>query len=546
MFEDISERLTELASNSGSEEMMSIASHAGEKLTEDHKRNIAVVADAYAKRTIARLVEDVTGIKVPMDILPEGSAPVLISFKYAENAAPPTVEECVEGEYAYTIVSFTGGAEVLKESDISTWCGVDLKVIKENSLEDTDYLFLLTNATMALPMYELDWLRETVAKVFGCDRTAIAVYNLDLLNTDEDVEAVMEGLASRTAKVSGDIRILGDAAQLAGEVTAVASIPELGEKRGRSILRNAVDAMEKYVDGQLVMGGIDLEKLRAGVEKIERERKNIELSGKVTVENTVENLYERLRYEIVNAAGEYNNELVENITRKLNASGDPAADAERVPEYLKSAWHTFERRADKRISDRNEEISLELSGQIEQDCRSLLRLIEIPELEKVISERLDTSLSVPTGGTKSEKEERTKLNDKLIKGGVYAVSFILALSHPVLGIGAMIAESTSGFVSKRLFGVGGKTDDKERLTALIREVERTCGEIKKQVVNSVNESIGNVSGEAKENVGRVYIQVIGTLVKEIESTAKKVESVKARQEELGALARNISEIRSSL
>lgn len=547
---DIVEQICQLASASGDAQIIRLADSARRTLARKHRRSIALVSDAYARRDMLRLAGEVTGLEVPVGVLPESDMPVCILFT-AGDGAPQVDEQTTllpDGtEYAYTRLTFSGRSEYLGSADLSVWCGVELAALGRELLEELDYVFLLTNATQAMPMSERDWLRETVTKYFGCDRAAVAIYNMDLMNSDEDAAAVTEAVAQHAGKISGDIRPCGDVEGLAGAIRAAAGDPGLEEKRVRSIAANCLDAIQARINEEMSMGGVDLEKLKTGAEKIERERRALEASSKMAVEGVVDNLYARVRYELINAASDYSDELVESVSSRLEQSDSVEDDVRRIPAYLEAAWTSFEVSADQRVCQRNEEISQELSRQIELDCRSLLKYMDIPELENAIVRKLSFRVAGEESPESGDMPEETKrgVSDKLIKGGIFAVTFVLAMAHPVLGLGVAVAEATKGLVSKTVFGIDPGNTEKLR-TEAIAQLKVSCSDIKKQVVASINASIDDVSEQARANVVRVYGEVIDKLVEEVAAQVRRVGELKARQAELSAMTEKLAQIRAAL
>ena len=545
MFERIIDILTTAAGQSGIDKIQDAVARAKDMAAVDSIPNIVFVSDSYGKKELLRIVSCLCEETLNTNVIPDGDVPVSVSFAYGDDITIATESISVENtskiqQCDITKINYGLQKAILKDLTITLYCGIDLKQLNNIVFDSADYLFLLTNATMALPMSEKDWIKENVARFYDYDRFAVVLYNAALLNTDEDFASVCENIELITKKINPVLTFCRDYAELHMCVNAVpASAAELEQKRKRAILRNCLNYASELIHEQLEACNIDIDKLKSAVDKVEAERKSVEIAGKIAVKNIIEKLYENLRFEIVNAANDYNDDVYNSIARRLADSKNLSGDLKNVQSYLESAWKNFESKTDSRIAEENEVISQKLAEQIEIDCGKLIKVIDIPGMDIFLPEAT-YYLQVKTAWYAAEEEEIKK--QKMISKGVLAATIALTVfGHPLLGISAF-----AGSKIYEHFSGKGKINSLDSKQELLAEIKASCDEIMKGVIQQISVTIESAKQQAQENIAKVYGEIIESLVESIGQSVEKVENVKDNIVSLQGISDMLEEARQSL
>ena len=145
MYSDVLEKICVLTQKIANEQLNAVVEELKRKLQEKHRFKILVVSDCYGKDAILKIMENIRNS--------------------AEDVVDPSID-LIETNDAENLKMLS--QEFLKNNNkITYWCAQDIRQLEERIITEYDFLFLFTNATMALSQKEKNWLKEVVNPFFG-------------------------------------------------------------------------------------------------------------------------------------------------------------------------------------------------------------------------------------------------------------------------------------------------------------------------------------------------------------------------------------------
>ena len=391
--------------------------------------------------------------------------------------------------------------EMLKKAEIFWICSSSLENIPRRILVNSDEILWLTNASMAMPQREREWLSEA-ASMFDNESVMISLYNQETLNTREDVEALNLRLTKFASQLGRNKLYFANRSEALHRMFKEMDIPAFLERREKRIQLACKEDLENYMKKQLELAEIDVEKLEASIKKAEAERKNIEFSSKFILNSTISNMYDEMRNIILDAADRYSQDACENVRAGLETSNDLEKDIHNIQPYLKAAWEHFEKEISKYMVSRQEEIAKILEQQISSDCQKIVGLLEGGSLGKEI----DVLSAGMFGSTFEEKGPQTTKNKRISKG-MLLTSIALAFVNPLWGL--------AGIVGTGVFNLSNAKNAKEAKEKVLLALPVECNKLKNEIERQLEITIENAKKESCDNVWKVYSEVLNKLMAEI-------------------------------
>lgn len=399
--------------------------------------------------------------------------------------------------------------------EVDIRCGEDFRTLDGRLVTDYDLIILFTDAVMALPQKEKEWLRNTVEIFSGGERIIVTLYRKEAVNTEEDLSELCGFIKETTAAIDEKIRFYADDMELLPRIREVGEYTwEKRQKRQNAIFKYYVSVLAEEIRMRLKFANVDREKLEQNVKRMEQEQKSTELAGKIAVENTVESFYVDLKNQIFDAAEQYNEDAYDNIRNRISTSKNIKRDAENIPAYLDMVWKNFDDKIREEIARKQSEAARRLQKQIEEDCNNLAGYLELPEDFREFSEksRMIYEQMFPAdvdGG---------KRRDKLVFRGMMLASVTLAFINPVWGLSALAGSG--------LYWQYKAKGEEELRAEVLNGIYSKCNEIKKGVVEEIYAAIDKVKEESKRNVSDIYSEMIESFVDSIREMVEKQENLK--------------------
>ena len=544
MYNEILNNLTKCVKELHNDRLTEIVERANLKANEPQKCNIGVVSDFYGKKTFFKMLERY-GISedVYADYIPDTDVPFVLEVKYGNDTQETTATDKFIDGIKYSEISVTIEQNAVKDFSITFICGINMANLDDRLLYKFSYLFFLTNATMAMPLSAKTWVQEIIVPMFGSDRLTICLYNTNLLNTANDVKALENNVNKLIAKGNWQCSFLSSDEMIENKIAEVISEKEtLETKRKEQLVKNCINELKNISEKLLETKNLDLDELRKMVERLDEERKEIEISGKIAIGNVVNNLFTDLKYQLVNAADNYMDDAYKNIHNRISTTDSVTNDIKHIPAYLEKICQLFEKKASEKVQEEYEKITLELARMIENDCKKIMSLVQVPGFEKYFLEaNYEFVLTERFGfleSAKSEFDEKVKTNKKLSKGMI-VTSVALAFVNPALGISTLIGSRIYNNYRTQ------ETESEARKTVLDGLLSE-CADLKKEIVAYMSNELSNTQQKTSESLERVYSEIINSLVKAICAAIKEIEKLKKELNMIFELLNNINIIEQSL
>ncbi len=525
MYSNILEKISVAVEKVGNEQLDTVVEELKKNLGKKHNPKILVVSDHYGKNAV---IKRLGNVQQEMEIR-----------KDVQDSA------CLSGDLDVIETDDKQSQKNLSlkflqnDNKIVYWCAQDILQLDESIITEYDFILLFTNATMALPQKEKKWLKEVVNPFFGGDRVAVALYLEEFLNTEEDKQDVLETVMQVCNSINSNIKVIQDASNVCSEIEQMdVYSEEMQQKRQSAIIRYYISVIEKTIQTMMELGKVDIEALKNNVKGIEKECRDIELAGKLTIDNTIDSFYSGIKMKIYDAAEKYNEDAYKSICSRIEVTKNVKADAANIEPYLKSIWENFERQISVKMAKGQEEISKELEAQIEADCNRIISYLDLPSGVEVMG-------IVDKWYLKNRKRvfqdyiQDSDKKDKMLSKGMLVASIALAFVNPVWGITAL--------VGTKLYQSYKDKGDNEIRTQVLGSLFAECNQIKNQVLEQVNVVVERIKNESKQNIAHVYDEIIMELMGSVHKMVDSIEEMKKQTECLMEITqKDIPEIKAFL
>ena len=544
MYNEILNNLTNCVKELHNDRLTEIVERANLKANEMEKCNIGIISDFYGKKTFFKMLERY-GISedVYIDYVPDTDMPFVIEVKYGNGNQETIAADEIVDDIKYLKISVETTQNTFEDFSIIFICGMNLETLDNRLLYKFSYLFFLTNATMAMPLSAKTWVQDIVVPMFGSDRLTICLYNTNLLNTANDVKAIENNVNKMIVKGNWQCSFLSCDEMIENRIAEVVSEKEMLEKkRNEQLVKNCINELKCYSEKMLETKNLDIDELRKMVEKLNEEKEEIEISGKIAIGNVVNNLFTDLKYQIVNAADNYMDDAYKNIHNRISTTDSVTNDIKHIPTYLEKICQLFERKASEKIQEEYEKITIELAKMIENDCKKIMSVIQIPGFEKYFLEMgYEFALTDRFGfleNAKNEFDEKVKTNKKLSKGMIIA-SVALAFANPVLGISTLIG-------SRIYNNYRTQETEKEARNTVLEGLLAECADLKKNIVSQISNELSVTQQKTSDALERVYGEIINSLIKAICAAVDEIEKLKKELDLVSELLKNLNIIEKSM
>ncbi len=352
----------------------------------------------------------------------------------------------------------------------------------------SEFVFLITNATAAMNMNERNFIETCVKGFLGGMRFGIILCNLELLNTDADMNVVIDSVHSYNKLSNLDCRIFNSGqeelrdfvrTQLAAEIEELHTIT-----MDQAILNciNEIDEAVKEIEEDAKLDNHELDEL---ISELEKRKGKIETAGRIAASTLSGNFSAKLKYELTMDISKYNEEALDNIRKAVETSKDIAATKKKIPNYLADIWENFEREQDKKLKKDTQVLIDNIYVKMEQDVGEFFQ--DVSESKRKVLEYAMSYIAIergpiPYNPKESSTEKTIGKMSKIMLWGSIPVAFLISLP---LGIATAVG-------SKAVKSFSQKTIDAENKEAIMQEVNTICNITKTEILKTADHSIDNI------------------------------------------------------
>ncbi len=545
MESNVLSQITKAVQKTGDSALIQMTEAADKKLKEPFFPKVVIISDGtniYGKKEIIDVIcaciagqAEILGDYIGIGQLGERTK-FCLCMKYGAGAV--SEEVFTIGEQQYYKVDAAFEEDFLKKADVAWVCGFDSADIDASVIEDADVVLLLTNAVMALSQQEKEWLRKNVPVSFYGRQVIVSLYGKHYLNTAKDFEIVCQNTEAVLKGFDANIRFCPEllSAWKTAESLLTSETAVLETLHKKAVVEHYLTHAKRRVEELVKLSDMDAGRLKATAEKLEDERKNVEMSGRMMMESTLENMYRNLLVQIVSAADKYSGEAYESIRAHIQAADNVEQEVAAIQPYLEAVWKHFECEISARFAQKQDEISWELERQMEQDCQNVA---DVMKLEAGVELFGQLGYPLPDAAYMPDDEEDRKRRSKMISKGLMIASIALAFVNPVWGLAA--------FAGTQFFQRSRNEHSEQLRQRILGGLFQECNTVKEQVIARITQVIEETKERSKQNICKVYSDVMDNLMKSVMDSIEQINVMKEQQEQLRRIAdEEIPDVRKHL
>ncbi len=504
-----------------------IVADSEDKLHMDFLPQVLIASNPFAKgeiiETLSKLIGSTNALLADVANAESGC---IVRLRYGDDW------KLDDADSDLNVMNISVPWDMLKRQRILWVSSSALKNVPESLLVDCDKLLLVTNAAMAMTQDEKDFLGKTRKSVFPDEPVTISLCRRELLNTQADADSLCAHIADFIAQYGENTSFVMNLEDALRSQFDGIDAELLKAKREKRILTACINALEAYIKSQLELAEVDIDKLNQKLAKIEAERKNIEFSGKLVLDSTIENMYGKAKNKIIAAADRYSDDACENIRAKLAASKTIEQDINGIGPYLKTAWENFEKEIAPYLVAEQEHIAGVVEEQISSDCRKMVDFLEAGSFGEPIS--ISVAPAIADLGFADVDAPKGISRNMLI------TALALALVNPWWGVVSV--------VSSEVFSrYNNKKNLAEAKANVLSALPNECNKIKYGVESQIEAAIEKAKKESCDNVWKVYSEALDNLMTTIFGYAGRIKAAKEKADVLQSLLNTeIFEAKSTL
>lgn len=499
--------------------MLQIIADTERELNKDFFPQVLIVSNASTKKEIIGILSDLIGsTHAVLDDVATAENDYIVRIQYGDDWNGNGLSDTGSG---LDVTDISIPWDVLKSLNILWMCCSSLKNIPNGFVTNSDKILLVTNATMAMTQEEKDFLANARKSFSNGEPITISLCNKQLLNTQEDFDDLCANVTKLIAQYGESTKLIDDFHNALCNQFGSIDGEQLKIKREKRILFACLNTLEAYINSQLELAEVDIDKLNEAVKKIEKERKSIEFSGKLVLNSTIENMYGEMKNKILSAADRYSDDACASIRARLAVSKTIEKDINNIAPYLKSVWANFEREIGKHMASEQEQIASVLEQQISSDCKKIVDILEVNSFGDTINISTTSLLSDISFG--DVDESKAKKNTMITKG-MLVTSIALAFVNPLWGLAAIAGTS--------VFSMSNNKNLEEEKANVLSALPNECNRIKYGVEGQIEAAIETAKKASCDNVWKVYSEVLDNLMSEM---FRYLEQIKAAKEKTGIL-----------
>ena len=535
MKEHILNTIREKVAGIGDSEPLRMIDEAEARLSGPYAPKAVLVSNMYGRQSILEFIGAGSGQKDLISrCIPEPNEPFLLVLRY--GALNVSAEQAMLGDLDFLAIVVSMEWETLDGVELRWYCGIPFPLLGIHETGDAGAICLISNATMALAQDEREWLQGVGLRNRSGSQAVISLYNRSAVNTQDDWDSLIQDLSARAKSIGADIKICPstDAAITAVITASKTDAAEKSWKRMQAL--NALDGVEERIRILLRASNTDLEALQKASDDMKRERKRVELSGRVICEGTVENMYTELRTQVSDAIDQYNSDAYDSIRKRIETTKDVERDAQSIQPYLQAVWGNFEREIGVKLAAEQETIATELQRQIEQDGIRLVEMLGIGGA--IIYSGTISPAGVPIVDATEPKAGKEK-QEKMIVRGMLIASLALAFVQPVLGLSALVGSQAYQHYQK--------VNHEDLRRQILNDLYSQCEQIKTQALERILGAIETAKTASKKNIGDVYSRMLEEITAPALETVERIGTIRKQAGELQELLEHeIPAVRNSL
>lgn len=412
-------------------------------------------------------------------------------------------------------------------------------------LAATDFVLLVLNATAMLSQQERDFVRDVLNPVFGLERTAILINQMDLVPEDERASIVdlvrtflgpfesQPVILECSAAEAREALLAGNSANARGydtlmnlvQVDLVERHAELRERAARQAVTICLDELSAAVARQnalLEMSQTEAKGILDGIDSRQAwlqariQRTQHRISAFVAT-----HIKEQLLREIEGFAAVFSRRLPDEISK----IEDLTLIKRHLPGYIESVWSEFMNRQLIAVRSKLMDEAQMVVRMIETDLDELLEG-QGPEIQKLLIGFNPIGASLRS----FIMPKRGKHRAETIAKGLGLTGLVVFTFDPPLGLASLGA----AHLLRRVFKQDIALADKK---AIVASALSATHELEYQVKRHIEDQFGELARNLEKEIAGLYAEGVARVREFLAESMARHEELEARRAELGKLQR---------
>ncbi len=339
-------------------------------LEKEHKPAMALVSFNLNHADRLNMIRQFFGIEIPKEVVHmiEGE-PVCLILDYSET--PVFLNE---NGIAGNKIIFGIPSEPLRNYRIAICDEIHSRDMWLELSDEIDALCLLVNATMAMSQMERSWIKECAVPFFSGDALIIAVTKMNLLNEDEDVQAVRRVVADSLNRLNVSPKTFENDKEALELLTDLVKKEYVQDNHDRRVIKNGLNVMESCLRYWIDSVVIDTAAIQSTMEQLKKQEKTLELAGQLASGSILVNELNRLKLQMCDGIRDYGRQMADNIKKKIEDS--PLVQLEtmtdKINAYISGSWDYYMKSMSVKADEEVEAIAQKLTKQMEADAGKMV------------------------------------------------------------------------------------------------------------------------------------------------------------------------------
>lgn len=491
-----------------------LSSRLHRALEKEHKPTMALVSFNMNHTERFAIIKDFTGTDVPGELAAKvDGVPACLLFDYSRS--PGILSD--GGPDGITVYGLP--CEKLQTRRIAVCDAVKSRDKWFVLAEEIDIACLVINATMAMTQLERNWLRECGQPLFGTNEPVIATVGMNLLNTQEEVQAVNDAINGGLRRLGMSTQVFDNPTEAMAWMDAFLNDPAVQAGRSRRVAANGLTELTERTKAFMSTALIGSSAIDNAVAKLEEQRKSLQTAGQLASESILFNELTRLKVMACESVRDYGQRMVGNIKSKVETyplEQLRGMDAE-INQFIIGSWDAFLAKVAETTEGELQKVSARLTEQMEADAGNMIAALDEPTRRALYG-------AITFAPSYAERAENMPVRAPLEFSGVninqmtqqlrretrgmMLVSIPLLFVNPLFAVGSIVA---SKFIGKF------RTDSelKNARADMAKQIENLCAANSEIVVQNVEASFDRQIQEGSQNVRAAYDNLINRLEGEL-------------------------------
>lgn len=524
----------EIGSRLGHNGIIDLAKNAAEHLEHTKKLRIAFIGTQI--HSLQTALNDALPSQLLKDPLPQLDQSIDLLLSYGEQQLVPEAVEDGAANDSPVIWNWQLKEDILQQMDVEIICDhQDYKDFDwKEKLAQMDYLFFVMDATHLLAAVERDFITGSIQKYFGTSRYAMVVTNTEIINTQEDYDALF-------ARVDWFLQSLDKGGKcfetgmgtlqtfLCDELlSAEQDLRELAVSQTAKVC--LIETREKIEE--LAAGAeTDIQKLDDSIVRLEKRQDKMKRMGEAAAAKANSEINGSIQYSCHKSIIQYIDQLEENISRTIQDTEDITHAAEMLPRFLSAAedncFNQLRAFVETEMADLNERMQQDMAHDAGEFFEGIPDDI-IAVIDYVQPKQSPSDLRFHVDEESSETQKKIKRYSRAMLIG--AVPAALMGFFP-LAAGGVIGSQLVKKLSKEKI-------EKENREALLQQIHILCQTLKSEIQKTLTKVLEDICEKAEQGIKDAYDRFVTLVMAELSAKREQAERAASQRQLIFDILRN--------